>query len=38
MCYGSAVTGLSNKMKYNPRTDQTERMVGNYMSNPIIGS
>ena len=38
MCYGSAVTGLSNKMKYNPRTNQTERMVGNYMSNPIIGS
>ena len=38
MCYGSSVTGLSNKQKYNPRTDQTERMVGNHMSNPLIGS
>ena len=37
MCYGSSVTGLSNKMKYNPRTDQTERMVGTYISNPLIG-
>lgn len=37
MCYGSTVTGLSNKYKYNPRTYQTERMVGSYMSNPLIG-
>lgn len=37
MCYGSSVTGLSNKLKYNPRTDQTERMVGSDVSNPIIG-
>ena len=38
MCYGSSVTGISNKEKFNARSGEMDRMVGNHMSNPIIGS
>lgn len=37
MAYGSSVTGLSGKGKYSPRSHQQERLVGSFISNPLIG-
>lgn len=38
MLYGKIVCGISNKKVYDARTESTKTMIGNDLSNPILGS
>jgi hypothetical protein len=38
MLYGAVCTGLSNKLKFDARTNVMKRMEGTNLSNPILSS
>jgi hypothetical protein len=38
MLYGKVVCGISNKRVFDARTDTMKAMIGNDLSNPILGA
>jgi hypothetical protein len=38
MLYGKIVCGIANKRVYDARKDEMKTMIGNDLSNPIIGT